>query len=254
MRIVPIAAALVIAGAAIGVTAATASASSTPSAPSAAQPDGNGSIFIVGGSTAGQSYPWTAALLYDDGFQLCTGSLIASQWVVTAKHCLADVAQVRVGSKDYTTGGTLVGVSRTIGGSDDIGLVKLSKPVPYAPVGVAPKSPAVGSAIQVMGWGVTCDSGCDSPRQLKQLNTTIVQDSKCSSDDIAGSAEICIKVSTAQTPCYGDSGGPALVNGLLVGADSRGGNVCGDAGGEIYSDVTSHLSWITQKTGVRPAA
>jgi secreted trypsin-like serine protease len=247
MRIVPIVAALVVTGAAIGVTAASASASATPSA------SADGSVFIVGGSTAGQSYPWTAALMYGDGFQECTGSLIASQWVVTAKHCLSDVRQVRVGSKDYTAGGTLVKVSKTVSGPDDIGLVKLSQSVPYTPVGIAAKSPAIGSSIQVMGWGVTCDRGCDSPDLLKQLNTTVVPDSNCSRDDIRGSVEICIKVSVAQTPCYGDSGGPALVDGLLVGADSRGGNVCGDAGGEIYSDVTSHLDWIAQKTGVRPA-
>ena len=112
MRIVPIGVALLVTGAAIGVTAATASASDTA-----------GQTLIVGGSTAGQSYPWTAALLYDDGFQECTGSLIASQWIVTAKHCLDDVSEVRVGSKDYTTGGTLVQVSRTVSGSDDLGLV-----------------------------------------------------------------------------------------------------------------------------------
>jgi hypothetical protein len=133
MRIVPVAAALVIAGAAIGVTAATASASDSPAASS------NGSVFIVGGSTAGQSYPWAAALTYSDGFQECTGSLIASQWVVTAKHCLSDVRQVRVGSKDYTTGGTLVRVAKTVSGPDDIGLVKLAQAVPYAPVGIAPR-------------------------------------------------------------------------------------------------------------------
>ncbi|TCO45355.1 S1 family peptidase [Actinocrispum wychmicini] len=207
---------------------------------------------IIGGGTAQGDYPWAAVVLYSDGAQSCSGSLIAPQWVVTAKHCISAnvAARIRVGSKDYTTGGTLVGISRRVGSpTGDVGLLKLATAVSYAPVRIADTSPATGTAIKLMGWGVVSENG-DSPRLLKELNTKVINDSGCVSDDILGSKELCVKVTTRSTACYGDSGGPALVGSTLVGADSRGGDACGDSGGEIYGDLTTQRTWIRDTAGV----
>lgn len=206
---------------------------------------------IIGGSTAAGSYPWAAVVLYPDGNQYCSGSLISSQWIATAGHCVDSLKpgyKIRVGSKDYQTGGTLVSIVDTARGVADIGLMKLSQPVPYTPVKIATSSPAPGAAVKLMGWGVTSETG-DSPRLLKELNTTVLADSNCKSEYIKGAREICVKVNTTGTACYGDSGGPALVDGMLVGADSRGGQKCGDSGREVYGDLVSVRGWINRIIG-----
>jgi secreted trypsin-like serine protease len=207
---------------------------------------------IIGGSTERINLPWASAVLGSDGALSCSGSLIAPQWVVTAKHCIPSSvsAKIRVGSNDHTSGGTVVGISRRVGSpSGDVGLLKLSTAVSYAPVSIAANSPSRGAAIKLMGWGVASENG-EPPKLLKELNTQVIADSGCRSDDILGSKEICVKVTTRSTACFGDSGGPALVEGQLVGADSRGGDACGDSGGEIYGDLVAQRSWIRSMTGI----
>jgi hypothetical protein len=64
--------------------------------------------------------------------------LIASQWVVTAEHCLSTVAvgtPIRIGSHDRREGGTVVAVA-SVHKVDygDIGLIELGNPVAEAPL------------------------------------------------------------------------------------------------------------------------
>ncbi|MGH3952407.1 MAG: trypsin-like serine protease, partial [Pseudonocardiaceae bacterium] len=94
-----------------------------------------------------------------------------------------------------------------------------------------------------------CDSG---PRYLKQLDTQITYDANCQAAGIDGSSELCVAATTQDTACYGDSGGPALLNSsgrwLLTGATSRSGgtnSTCGADGSVIYTDVAAHRNWIS---------
>src|SRR5689334_1947905 len=69
---------------------------------------------IIGGGTATEKYTWIADLGHQDNGHGCGGGLIASQWVVTAEHCLATVevgSLVRIGSNDRLEGGTVAGVA-----------------------------------------------------------------------------------------------------------------------------------------------
>ncbi|MBM7773981.1 secreted trypsin-like serine protease [Actinokineospora baliensis] len=242
------------------VGAATLTAISTSA--NAAQPSDSPpmSPAIVGGSTATGNYPWMASLQVN-GRHGCGGSLISSEWVVTAAHCIQGGSlNLRIGSKDNTTGGTLVSASRqikhpsygNIQNGYDIALIKLSRAVQNQPITIAGSSPAVGSSVVLYGWGQTCPQrGCQQspPRALKMLNTRINSDSQCQS--IRGASELCVQSSTSQTACYGDSGGPLVVQGQLAGATSRAGHgsaTCGQ-GHTIYTDLTAYRQWISQTTG-----
>jgi secreted trypsin-like serine protease len=221
---------------------------------------------IVGGSITSTPQPWVAALL-QNGRQGCGGSLIAPQWVVTAAHCVsggANPTQVRVGSLNRSSGGQVISISQkiihpsystsNINGGNDIALLKLASPVSgITPIGIAASAPGTNTAVRLYGWGQTTpQSGGDGgSEQLKQLDTTIIASSSCAN---YRTGDLCLRGTTSATACYGDSGGPALVGGALVGATSRaGGNnsTCGTTN-VLYTSVVYFKNWIGQYVTTTP--
>ncbi|TCC00357.1 snapalysin family zinc-dependent metalloprotease [Micromonospora zingiberis] len=216
--------------------------------------DADFGTFVVGGRPATENYPW---LVYTSG---CTGTLIKSNWVVTAKHC-STPSSVRVGSVNRSSGGTVVGVSRAVNHPTiDVKLFQLSSSVSYAPAPIPTSSGAVGTATRIIGWGLTCPvRGCGTaPTTAYELDTSIVADSRCSG--INATYEICTNNPNGNSgACYGDSGGPQVrrINGVwnVIGATSRAGNnnaTCA-TGPSIYGDLSSIRSWINTQVGGLPA-
>ncbi|WP_413775596.1 snapalysin family zinc-dependent metalloprotease [Micromonospora sp. RTGN7] len=216
--------------------------------------DGDITPNIVGGVTASENYSF---LVYSSG---CTASLIKANWVVTAKHCPTP-ASVRVGSTNRTSGGTVASVSRAVSHpSIDVKLFQLATSVSHAPAPIPTTSGATGTATRIIGWGQTCPtSGCGSaPTVARQLDTSIVADSRCSG--INAAYEICTNnTGGVAGACYGDSGGPQVrkINNVwnLIGATSRAGNnnsTCA-TGPSIYGDLSSIRPWINTQVGGLPA-
>jgi secreted trypsin-like serine protease len=213
----------------------------------------NPASAIVGGhDAAAGAYPAVAEITFGQSF-LCTGTLIAPTWVLTAGHCgsvtgaavaspaswPAPLIDVRIGSnksgqgEKVPVGRAIVEPNYLVNSGYDITLLQLASPSTKAPTKVAGAgetglwTPATLETI--VGWGTTSEGG-DTPDTLQEAQVPITTDSYCSGaySDFDAATMICAGfpqggVDTCQGdsggPLYGHTGGGAL---KLVGATSFG--------------------------------
>jgi secreted trypsin-like serine protease len=211
------------------------------------------SLAIVGGRDAAPgAYPSVAEITFGSSF-LCTGTLIAPNYVLTAGHCgsitgaavaspagwPAALIDVRIGS-NKSGQGEKVPVSRVVVEPDylatsghDITLLQLASNSTKAPTKVAGASEgglwAAGTMETIAGWGTTSEGG-DTPDTLQEAQVPITTDATCAGayDDFDPATMICAGYPQGGTDtCQGDSGGPlfgrtAAGDLKVVGATSFG--------------------------------
>jgi trypsin len=211
------------------------------------------SMAIVGGSDAAAGeYPSVAEITFGQSF-LCSGTLIAPNFVLTAGHCgsvtgaavaspaawPAPLIDVRIGSNKPGQG-ELVPVSQAIVEPDylvnsgyDITLLKLSRNSTKTPthvVGAGGASLWAPSTLEeIVGFGTTSEGG-DTPATLQKAKVPITTDAYCAGaySDFDATSMVCAGYPQGGTDtCQGDSGGPMFgrdAGGALkvVGATSFG--------------------------------
>jgi hypothetical protein len=130
-------------------------------------------------------------------------------------------------------------------------LLKLAHPVTAKPVGLAPRSPAVGAPLRAMGWGYICDEeDCPLPERLREMVLPVA-------DCGAGEHQLLCLRDRDRGASAGDFGGPALTmtarGWRLAGVTSGGGrNVETGERHSVYQDVSAHLTWIRSTVGHLP--
>ena len=246
---------------------------------------------IVGGQEARQgAWPWAVILgrsrAFGGGFQvMCGGTLLDEDTILTAAHCFDSIPgqqgpnMVRLGDHDITTpgdGATPVDISiaRSIQHpgwnsntlSDDICIVKLSRPVTYsrnirrACLPDAYKGKDLPTILSnpnpvIIGWGSTV-SGGGSQNTLRQARVPMVTQQTCANAYSAisrvtiGDTKLCAGDGTRDT-CNGDSGGALLSNNIggnyaVVGVTSFGVDCAREDFPGVYTRVDQYLEWIRQ--------
>ena len=233
--------------------------------------------YIVGGSpTSISQVPWQVSISASGN--LCGGSLINVDWVVTAAHCVSGVEptsmtvysgidQLSQRSSANRSSVSNIHIHPNWNGTTflaDIALLELSAPVALSnkvqiislPSNVDPAAwPAQGIPAVVSGWGATSVTGLVS-EQLNSANISILAGpgtDTCGDygSDYQSSDDICAGTPTGGIDtCSGDSGGPLVVTEagipLLAGVTSVGNECALPNFPGIYTRVTSYLSWIRE--------
>lgn len=201
---------------------------------------------LVGGDLADPAaWPFMAAVVdrgVEDTFQaqFCGGALVSSQAVLTAAHCVSGKAAAEIevvfGAR-LSPGQPRSGVERVVRhpgyredrlGDHDLAVLRLSAPVPSAPVGLAaPAQDGQGQAAAVAGYGNQVGAGEHGyPADLLDGDVAIggglCRDAAWDARRVL-CADSDLDVVSA---CDGDSGGPLVSRGRLVGIVSYGPEDC----------------------------
>ncbi|XP_065106434.1 chymotrypsin-like elastase family member 2A [Paramisgurnus dabryanus] len=191
---------------------------------------------VVNGSEARpHSWPWQISLqILDDGSwkHYCGGSIIDTNWVMTAAHCISSSRTYRVfvgkhnltedepGSKAISPEKIIVHekwIPIFVFLGNDIALIKLSEPLTLSDSVQLGCIPPAGTVLPnnytcyVTGWGSLSTEGPLSDT-LQQALMPIVDHKTCTQPDWWGSfvkkSMVCSGGDGIVSACYGDSGGP----------------------------------------------
>ena len=235
------------------------------------------SMAVVGGHNAAPgAYPSIAEITFGSSF-LCTGTLIAPTWVLTAGHCGSvtgaavgtpaswppQLIDVRIGS-NKSGQGEKVAVSRVIVEPDylatsghDITLLQLSRSSTKTPTHVVGAGGAglwAPSTLEdIVGFGTTSEGG-NTPATLQKAKVPITTDAYCAGaySDFDATSMVCAGYPQGGTDtCQGDSGGPMFGHDAagalkVVGATSFGDGCARPNKPGVYARVGGNVlrEWI----------
>ena len=230
---------------------------------------------IVGGAeTVPGEYPFMVSL-HLNGSHWCGGSLIASDQVLTAAHCVESGAPAssydavigrhaqssNIGESIRVEEITIHPSYNTFTLDSDLAILKLATRSNAPTIEVATSADAElfapGTNATVIGWG-RLTAGGTSPDRLQEVTVPIVSNAVANapgSYDGAVTHNMLAAGRTGRDSCQGDSGGPLLVDngsgGLLQAGIVSWGIGCGDAGFPgIYTRVENFITFINDPTAV----
>lgn len=239
---------------------------------------------IVGGEEANpDDFLWMAAIVKSrpkdgDAKPFCGGSLITRRHVLTAAHCLENLAPrdvlVRLGSYDFDDA-TASSLSADYAidqfrvpaqyskktHAADIAIMRLKTPLStndnYKTVCMPQaRRSYVGALGTVTGYGSQSQTFRRAAPKLRQVTVPIWENRKCSvvyKKNLTESFLCAGYEEGGKDACQGDSGGPLMTEGpnermMVVGVVSHGIG-CGSPGFPgVYTRTTTYLDWIEKNT------
>ncbi|CAG0903523.1 unnamed protein product [Cyprideis torosa] len=147
---------------------------------------------IVNGDDARAGwFPHQVALLTSSNVFFCGGSIISREWVATAAHCIngGDVAKIRAGTINRSSGGTVHQVVETIWNRNvrwenhDYAVIRVSPPFTFGayvrPIPLGYGNPT-GLTCYASGWGKYEATNPNHPKILQYIQVYARPEDECS--------------------------------------------------------------------------
>jgi trypsin len=250
-----------------------------------AQPTTN----VVGGTEAAPgSFPFAAWIYYHDESdnRVCTGTVVASNVILTAAHCVMRPNsgpvlspagfKVVTGSLHYLdparTVSDVAGLAvsptfRTEPGrpaplEGDAAILILAQPTSAPPVRLAAARVwSLGMPVEYAGWGET---HTPNPGDGLRVGQTSIREAVADCGVYLSASLICTRdvPQFRDSPCYGDSGGPLLMTApgtasepLQIGISAAlGSGTCSPEAAAYFTRVDTVASWVAAMIVANPPA
>ncbi|XP_018336881.1 uncharacterized protein LOC108745240 [Agrilus planipennis] len=222
---------------------------------------------IIGGERVNiQKYPYQVAIFQNEEF-ICGGAIIKDKFVLTAAHCFessldAKEYRVKAGITNLDEDGQSRNVVKIFQHekytlSDyDIAIILVDNPFVFDKNVAKIRLPnddiclKIHDVVTITGYGTTDGVSGTLNQDLFSISLKLTSLERCAKrklltvENIAiTNKQICTDSPVKQGTCHGDSGGPMVINGYIVGIVSWG-SPCAIGDPDVFTNVTYFLKWI----------